>query len=179
MRSEIIAVLTDLLKSETFGINAQLAVLPIDPEDDRPIVSLILNGTTDETLLKGEQFDRGVDILVIVTTDGPTTTRGGPASTEMSRGTTPVAVIVVHRGERGTVQRYKDCDHVMRAITLSLQTAFWLREGAVTKRNDVQVIGASTLTYSEIQDTANGSVAGVVFSIDALDKRAQTQKTVL
>jgi len=179
MQLEITRTLVELLKNEQIGINAQLAVLPRDPTDEQPTVDMIVDGLSDEAAIKGEQFDRGVDILAIVAPDGPTSTRGGSAQTEASRGVTPMAVLVVHRGERTAAQRVQDCHYVMRAVVLCLQTAFWLRSGVTTKRNDVQVMGMTDLTYGIIQDAGNGTTSAVVFRIESLDKRAQAQRTVL
>src|SRR4051812_11609902 len=99
MQLEVIREMVGALTNVNFGVAVQLAGLPRDVGDAAPDLPLIVDGTKDDALVAGEQTERGKDIVVLVTPDGPTSVGGGAAG-EYSNGSTPVAFTIVHRGEQ-------------------------------------------------------------------------------
>jgi hypothetical protein len=170
---EVVREIVRALSDPDRGVAAQLLNLPRDVEDVEPAAPEVIDGTSDDALVKGEQLPRGKDILVLVTPDGPTVTRGSNVKGEYSYGTTPVACTVVNRSEATAAEQSEQVYYVLRAIVLSVRDYFMDRN-ETRGRNDVQLVGIpSGLSYGLVQDDGLGALGAVVFTVEAFDKRAQ------
>jgi hypothetical protein len=165
-----VAVLGDAL----YGVERQLETLPRD-DTTTALLALgltIVDGTSDEALLKGEQLPRGQDLLLLVVPDGPTSYTDGGIKGEYSHANVPVAITVVHRGARTVAQKHEDCYSVLRAVVLALKHYFTTR-GVERRRNEVTLLRLTGLVGGLVQDDGAGGVGAITFNVEALDKRAQ------
>ena len=172
MRLEVVRALSEWLANTTYGVAVQLGTLPVDTGDTAPLVTLVVDGTKDNALAKGEQVARGTDVLVLVTPDGPTITEPGHTKSEYAVGRTPIALTVVHRGAGEAAKKVQDVEYVCRALVLSVKAYFEQNQTART-RNEVTVLSTSQVQYGLTVDEGLGALAAVVFTVLAFDKRAQ------
>jgi hypothetical protein len=176
MQLEVARSLVDALGHHEYGIQVQLATLPTDEADDvATLVPVIVDGTKDRDEVTGSQFPAASTLLVLVTLDGPTTTRSGTAKGEFSFASTPIAVTVVHRGSAPIETKVAQAEYMLRAIVLAVKAFFDRPQGERT-RNEVTLLEATSVRYGLVQDDGMGALGAVVFTVDALDKRAQRSR---
>ncbi len=173
MQLEIVRELVDALNDNTTGVAAQLSALPKDTGDTVTATLLVVDGTKDNDLVKGEQIPSGeADIMLLVTPDGPTITQDKRVKAEYSYGTTPIAVTAVHRGNNEPARKVQDIEYVLRAVVLSFK-AYFARRQENRLRNEVKLLETENLSYGLVADDGLGALGAVVFTVHALDMRAQ------
>jgi len=174
VRLEVVKGITEALKDGASGLLAKLLSMPLPAGvtvlDGQSSIEII-NGLDDDDLVKGENLDRGRDILLLVTPDGGTSfTPANFRGSQVSLGVTPVAVTVIHRGMRTPSQKIRDAECVIRAILLSLTDFF---NNSARLNNEVILLRLSDVTYGLVQDDGVGAVGAVVFNVQAFDKAIQ------
>ena len=173
MQLEVVRELVDALNDVTDGVTPQLATLPKDTGDSVTASILIVDGTRDDDVVKGEQIASGeADIMLLVTPDGPTVTHDKRVKAEYSYGTTPIAVTAVHRGNAEPARKVQDIEYVLRATVLALK-AYFARRQENRLRNEVKLLETESLSYGLVADDGLGALGAVVFIVHALDMRAQ------
>lgn len=173
MQLEVVRELSEWLLDTTHGVEAKLATLPVDSGVQAPQKVLVVDGTKDHALAKGEQVARGTDLLVLVMADGPTLLQGEKfRGSVFSVGRIPIGMTVAHRGPGEAATKVQDALHVLRALTLSVEKYFEQAEAART-RNEVVVLDTAQLQVGLVTDDGNGALGAVVFTVRAFDKRAQ------
>jgi hypothetical protein len=173
MQLEIVRELVRALEDPDDGILAQLVGLPKDAGDSVTTDIIVVDGTRDDQLAKGEQVQRmDAEVMLLVTPDGPTVTSKQNIKAEYAFGTTPIAITVVHRGNGAPAKKVQDVEYLLRACVLVVKTYFGQREeGRI--RNEVTLLRTAGLQYGLVADDGLGALGAVVFTVDALDKRAQ------
>lgn len=173
MQLEVVREIAAGLADATTGVVVQLDALPRDPTDSPPAVPFILDGTSDEEVIKGEQFARGHDILILVTPDGPTSFSSvNKSSGGFALGSTPVSITISHRGARNPIQKLQDAEYVGRAVMLAIG-AYFGRPEVRRIRNEVTIMQLTGFRFGLIQDDGTGSIGALVFTVQSFDKRAQ------
>lgn len=173
MQLEIVRELVDALNDATDGIVVQLAALPKDAGDTVDGTILVVDGTKDEALIKGEQIAGGdADIMLLVTPDGPTMTQDMKVKAEYAYGITSIAVTAVHRGNADVRHKLQDIEYVLRSVVLSFK-AYFARPQDRRLRNEVKLLLTQNLSYGLVADDGLGALGAVVFQVHALDMRAQ------
>lgn len=173
MQLEIVRELVDALNDMTDGVAVQLAALPMDAGDTVTSTVLVVDGTKSDNIAKGNQVaDGDADIMLLVTPDGPTVTQQKNVHGEYSYGTTPIAITAVHRGNRQPAQKVQDVEYILRATVLTIKEYFGNRQDQ-RLRNQVKLLSTQGLSYGLVADDGLGALGAVVFTVDALDMRAQ------
>lgn len=174
MQREIIQELADAMASTSIGVGYQLTNhVARYTADAAPVTPVVVNGMDDEALLKGEQMDRGKDIVLLVTPDGPTAYTGGEnVKGEYSVGFTPVAITLLHRGDEKPIEKLVQSQYVLRAVILCLAAYFAQRVTARTV-HDTVIMRLANLQGGLVQDDGTGVVGAVAFRVQALDLKAQ------
>jgi hypothetical protein len=173
MQLEIVREIVDALNDVTTGVSAQLATLPKDVGDTFTASMLVVDGTKDDDLIKGEQISSGeAEVMLLVTPDGATVTNSKGVKAEYSYGSTPIAITVVHRGNGMPSKKFQDVEYVLRSTVLSVKAYFALRQEH-RERNQVKLLLVQNLSYGLVEDDGIGALGAVVFYVDALDMRAQ------
>ena len=177
MYLEVVREVVRALNDTDDGVAAQLAALPKDAGQSVDSDLTIVDGTSDDFAAKGEQITRSAEIMLLVTPDGPTVTserlKGGSRESNgmsFSQGATPVAITVVHRGNRQPAQKVQDAAYVMRACVLTL-TAYFAQSEDGRIRNQITLLKAYSVIYGLVADDGLGAIGAVTFTVDALDKR--------
>lgn len=179
MQLEVVREIARALADAEDGAVAQLVALPKDAGQTVPGSLAVVDGTSDDQAAKGEQLTRGAaEIMLLVVPDGPTVTvpKLVPGSAQangmrFANGVTPVAITVVHRGNRMPAQKVQDVGYVMRACVMTLAAYFAQGEAGRT-RNQVTLLQANSVTYGLVADDGLGAIGAVTFTVDALDRRA-------
>lgn len=173
MQLEVVRELVDALNDLTDGVATQLASLPMDVGDAVAASILVVDGTKDDNVVKGNQVaNSDAEIMLLVTPDGPTTTFPHKVKAEYSYGTTPIAVTAAHRGNGMPSKKLQDIEYVLRAIVLAFKAYFARRQDSRV-RNQVKLLLVQNLQYGLVADDGMGALGAVVFTVDALDMRAQ------
>lgn len=173
MQIEVVRELVDALNNVTTGVVAQLASLPMDVGDTVTASILVVDGTKDDNVVKGNQVAvSDAEIMLLVTPDGPTNTFDKKVRAEYSYGITPVAVTAAHRGNGRPAKKLQDIEYVLRAVVLAVKAYFAQRQEN-RLRNQVKLLLVENLSYGLVADDGLGALGAVVFTVDALDMRAQ------
>ena len=173
MQLEIVRELVRALEDPDDGILAQLVALPKDVGDVVTSDIIVVDGTKDDHLAKGEQVQRlDAEMMLLVTPDGPTVTSKHNIKAEYAFGTTPIAITAVHRGNGTPAKKVQDIEYLLRACVLVVKVYFGQREDGRI-RNEVTLLRTANLAYGLVADDGLGALGAVVFTVDALDKRAQ------
>lgn len=173
MQNELCTLIATALQDGTHGVAQQLTTLPIFGGDARPVNVLVVDGTRDDNAVQGEQLpETTAVIMILVTPDGPTRYKAANVHGQGSVAETPVALTVFHNGARQPAEKVRDVGYVLRAIIISLNQ--WYEFGGNTRKaNEVNVTKLTGVSTGLIQHDGLGGLGAVVFTIEALDKRAQ------
>lgn len=174
MQNELCTEITAALSREDVGVGAQLARLEIYEGDERPRDPQIVDGSRSDNAVQGEQLpENAADILLLVTPDGPTRYEDAKIRGLGSDGKTPIAITAFHRGSRQPAEKVRDVGYVLRAVIICLQRYFELQVDQRPPPNGVNILRFTGLTVGLIQHDGLGGLGAAVFTIEALDKRAQ------
>jgi hypothetical protein len=175
MQLEVVRSIVAALNDPTNGVLAKLVSLPKDVGDTVTSDVLVVDGTEDDALAKGEQITRGdAELMLLVVPDGPTITQQS-AGGSCAHGITPVSITAVHRGNGTPAKKVQDISYLLRACVLTVHWYFFQLRGddGARVRNFVTLTRCLGLQYGLTQDDGLGALGAVVFSIESLDKRAQ------
>jgi hypothetical protein len=173
LQNELISEITRALEDEVLGIVAQLIVMPAYEGDVVPTDVKVINGTLNDNAVQGEQLPESkADLMAIVTPDGPTIYEDANIKGLGALGKTPVAITVSHRGSQQPAAKVRAVGYVARAIRLAVQRWFE-QDGKLRDVNGISILRFTGLSEGLIQHDGIGGLAAVVFTIQALDKRAQ------
>lgn len=175
MRLEILREISEALTSTAYGLAVQLSTMPRDSGNAVPATPLVIDGTKDNEVFKGEQLARGSDTLVIVV-GGTLRKERGNIKGEFSVGVLPVGFLVFHAGNKEDYVKAQEVEYLMRAITLVIEAYFRL-ESTGRIRNEVCIMDCPTgCEYDVVYDNEFGARGEMLIPIRALDKRAQRLK---
>lgn len=163
---ETIRMVADALATGSYGVNTQLASLPLDTGDTVPAnVVTIADETRDDEVAVG-RFPSSLPALV-VTLDGNPTLQGDVVS-----GIRDGTISVVIRYLTTDVESSKsvtDTYNTLRAVARTMKTFNSNAQSAARSRNDVQIIECLgievTQTFKQIDDANNTGAVRVQFRV--------------
>lgn len=164
---EVIRMVRDQLASESSGINAQLANLPMDDGDPipPPVVRVIDPSRADEAATTDAIRDIADWPVVIVDVNTPAEFAGEVGS--IYRDGVVTVEIVYITASADTARYVTDTLYTLRAIVRSLRVLL-LNENQQTLalRNDVHIWVAESITYGRVDEKLEmGVVTGMVVLI--------------
>ena len=171
MRLEVVRMVTDALTHATEGVNAMLALVPLDGSDVRPADVTVTSEMDDEDAAQGavarEEDDPGAE-LVVYARGGVTEFAGEVLTVDQDAEAFEVLIYYKAR-ESDTAKAQRDMSYTMRAARWALNHFNQNDRAEDRERGDVQIVACSAIREfmqrREAQDNQVDTGLQVVFTV--------------